>query len=152
MLSRQHFYVALPFISYNAQQFRDGQSSVYSTKHKVRTTYIYIKSTIVNVPSSELGLFQPLSRQRVCPSPPQPWGGGHTCMRVRGWGSPNSDDRRKSLALCFSVVRNKATEAHLLLFIFLYSRPRQQFPEAAPSIQRFISLNKVPTPPPPLTD
>jgi hypothetical protein len=27
-------------------------------------------------------------------------GGGHTRLRVRGWGSPNSDDWRKSLALC----------------------------------------------------
>jgi hypothetical protein len=40
-------------------------------------------STTVYVPSSELGLSQPLSRQRV-----------------RGWGSPYSDDWRKSLALC----------------------------------------------------
>ncbi len=31
-----------------------------------------------------------------------PWnkGGGHNLVRVRGWGSPNSDDWRKSLALC----------------------------------------------------
>jgi hypothetical protein len=42
------------------------------------------------VPSSELGLSQPLSHQRVC----------HTRLRVRGWGSPNSDDWRKSLSLC----------------------------------------------------
>ncbi len=26
--------------------------------------------------------------------------GVHTCLRVRGWGSPNSDDWRKSLVLC----------------------------------------------------
>jgi hypothetical protein len=26
-------------------------------------------------------------------------GGGHTRLRVREWGSPNSDDWRKSLAL-----------------------------------------------------
>ncbi len=39
------------------------------------------------VPSSELGLSQPISRQQVCP-------------RVRGWGSNNCDDRRKSVALC----------------------------------------------------
>jgi hypothetical protein len=48
------------------------------------------------VPSLELGLFHPLSRQRVCPSPR----GGHTRLQVRGWGSPNTDDWRKSLALC----------------------------------------------------
>jgi hypothetical protein len=31
-------------------------------------------------------------------------GGGHTRLLVRGWGSPNSDDLRKSLALCYSVL------------------------------------------------
>ncbi len=52
------------------------------------------------VPSLELGLSHPLSRQRVFLPPPEPKGGGHTRVRVRGWGSPNSDDWRKSLALC----------------------------------------------------
>jgi hypothetical protein len=50
------------------------------------------------VPSSELGLSQPLYRQRLCPYPQNR--GGHTSLRERGWGSPNSDDWRKSLALC----------------------------------------------------
>ncbi len=31
---------------------------------------------------------------------PQNWEGGHTRLRVRGWGSPNSDDWRKNLPLC----------------------------------------------------
>jgi hypothetical protein len=61
------------------------------------------------VPSLELGLSQPLSRQRVCPFPqnrgPGGGGGGHTRLRVRGWGSPNSDDWRKSLALCLLYGR-----------------------------------------------
>ncbi len=30
----------------------------------------------------------------------QKGGGGYTLARVRGWGSPNSDDWRKGLALC----------------------------------------------------
>jgi hypothetical protein len=33
-------------------------------------------------------------------------GGGHTRLRVRGWGSPNADDLKKSLALwllCASI-------------------------------------------------
>jgi hypothetical protein len=54
----------------------------------------------VYVPSSESRLSQPLSRQRVCPPPHNRGGGGYTRLRVRGWGSPNSDDWRKSLALC----------------------------------------------------
>jgi hypothetical protein len=43
-------------------------------------------------PSSELGLSQPLSRQRVFPSP-QKQGGGGTLACGRGvGGSPNSDE------------------------------------------------------------
>jgi hypothetical protein len=64
------------------------------------TKYLYIKSTTVYVPSSALGLSQPISRQRVCPPPRTGGGGGHTGLRVRCWGSPNFDDWRKSLALC----------------------------------------------------
>jgi hypothetical protein len=63
------------------------------------TKYVYIKSTTVYVPSSEMGLSLPLSPQQVCPSP-QNRRERHTRLRVRGWGSPNSDERRKSLALC----------------------------------------------------
>ncbi len=35
-----------------------------------------------------------------CAPPPGTKGEGATRLRVRGWGSPNSDDWRKSLALC----------------------------------------------------
>jgi hypothetical protein len=44
------------------------------------TKYVYIKSTPVYVPSSELGLSQsqPLSRQRVCPTPQNQGGGAHS--------------------------------------------------------------------------
>jgi hypothetical protein len=57
-------------------------------------------STIVSVPSQELGLPHPLSRKRVCTPPPQTKEGEHTHQGVRRWGRPNSDDMRKSLALC----------------------------------------------------
>jgi hypothetical protein len=46
------------------------------------TKYTNIKSTTVYVPSSELGLSHPLSRQRVCPSLQNLEGG---TLRVRGW-------------------------------------------------------------------
>ncbi len=39
------------------------------------TKYLYIESTTVYVPSSELGLPHPFSRKRVCPPPPGPKGG-----------------------------------------------------------------------------
>jgi hypothetical protein len=67
------------------------------------TKYIYIQSTTVCVPLSELVLSHPLFRQRMCPSPRR-GGGGHTRLRVKGW-SPNSDDWRKSLALCLICDR-----------------------------------------------
>jgi hypothetical protein len=72
------------------------------TYNIVTYTHIYLQSTTVYVPSSELGLSHPLSRQRVCPSPRNQMGGGGECtrLRVRGRGTPNSDDWRKSLALC----------------------------------------------------
>ncbi len=41
----------------------------------------------MSVPSSEL--------DPPPPTPPFPEAGGHTRPRVRGWGSPNSDDWRK---------------------------------------------------------
>ncbi len=67
----------------------------------LNTKYIYIQNTTVYVPSLELGLFHSLTRRRVCPPPPLGSGReGHTRLRVSGWGSPNSDDWRKSLALC----------------------------------------------------
>ncbi len=47
------------------------------------TKYTCIKSITVCVPSSELGLSQPLSRQRVCPPPPNQRGGGTLAC---GWG------------------------------------------------------------------
>jgi len=53
--------------------------------HKV--LYIHLQSTTVYVPSSELGFSHPLSRQPVCPSP-RNQRGGHSRLRVRGWGVP----------------------------------------------------------------
>jgi hypothetical protein len=39
-----------------------------------------------------------------CAPPPEPMGGVYTRLWVRGWGSPNSDDLRKSLALSLLCV------------------------------------------------
>ncbi len=48
-----------------------------------------------------------------CAPPPEP-GGRHTCLRARGWGSPNSDDW--SLALCLYSVGDRLG---LLLFYII---------------------------------
>jgi hypothetical protein len=39
-----------------------------------------------------------------CALPPGPKGGGHIHLRLRGWGSSNSNEWIKSLALCLSAV------------------------------------------------
>jgi hypothetical protein len=62
----------------------------------------------VYVTSSELGLSQPLSLANV-PLPPEPRGGEHIRLRLRGWGSSNSCDWRKSLVLCLLCACNHQT-------------------------------------------
>ncbi len=72
------------------------------------------------VPSSELGNWDSPnpSLASECTPPPAPVakGWGHTRLRVRGWGSPNSDDWRKSLALCLFCVWGVLTEQQILLY------------------------------------
>ncbi len=86
-----------------SQQHRGHKDGWEAGGHKVR---IYIEyNSVQYVPSSELGLSYHLSRQRVCPFPRNKgWVGGHTHMRVRGWGSPNSDDWKKLSTLCWRSI------------------------------------------------
>ncbi len=57
------------------------------------TYHIYKEYHIVYVPSSELGLSHPPLSPASVPFPPGiKGGGGHTRLRARGLGSPNSDD------------------------------------------------------------
>ncbi len=82
----------------------------------------YIQSTIVYVPSSELGLQPTLSPATECAPPPQPKG-GHTRRGVKGWGSPNSansDDWRKSLGLCLLCAFNYQIWRRLLSLLFSF--------------------------------
>ena len=60
-----------------------------------QSTYIYRVPQCMS-PRQNWDSPTPLSRQRVCPSPPN----------QRGWGSPNFDDWRKSLALCLLCEPN----------------------------------------------
>jgi hypothetical protein len=80
--------------------FLNFSSPGYSvSRMKSQSTYIHIWSTTMYVPPSELGLPHPLSCKRVCPARNQSGGGGGGTAG-EGAGSPNSDDWRKSLALC----------------------------------------------------
>jgi hypothetical protein len=63
----------------------------------------------------------PLSPCSECAPPPRTGRGGgrgegHTPLRVRGWLTPNSDDWRKSLALCLLCGR----DAYSGLCLFIY--------------------------------
>ncbi len=78
--------------------FSDEQTSSWrlSPVRGCFTKYIYIEYHSV---CPLVGVGTPLSPASV-PLPPEPKGGGHTRLRVRGWGSPSSDDWRKSWAFC----------------------------------------------------
>ncbi len=54
----------------------------------------------MSVPSSELGLPTPCPVSECAPPRNRGGGGVQTHLRVRGWGSPNSNDWRKGLVLC----------------------------------------------------
>jgi hypothetical protein len=84
-------------------EMRLAESVIYQWRApQIKITYI--QSTTMYVPSSELGLSHPSLVSECAPSPGTK-GGGDTRLRVRGWGSSNSDDFRKSVALCGELAR-----------------------------------------------
>ncbi len=76
--------------------------NLWSPGNDSTTKYVYIKSTSVYVPSSELGLSNPslVSDSASVPLPPNPGERGHNRLQVRGWGVPIPTTAIKSLALC----------------------------------------------------
>ncbi len=66
------------------------------------TKYHSIKSTTLYVPSSELGLPQPLSRKQVCP-PLNQRVGGHTRLRLGGGWVPIPTTGEKAKHSAYSV-------------------------------------------------
>jgi hypothetical protein len=70
-------------------------------KHKLRIFTEYHSVC----PLVGIGTLPPPYLASECAPPPgtKEWG-GHTRLRVRGWGSQNSDDWRKSLARCLLCV------------------------------------------------
>ncbi len=55
-----------------------------------------------------------------CALPPTKRWGGHTRRRLKGWGSPNSDDWRKSLALCLLCAPDNVSSTSVRIHIHLY--------------------------------
>ncbi len=107
-------------------RFHDNCLLVNKNHHWLQYTHIYpplhmrhtychkvhlytAQSTKVNVPSSELGLSHPLSRQRVYPSPRYQRGGGHTRLG-EGLGEPQFRGLEKKLStlptLCMLLTVN----------------------------------------------
>ena len=65
------------------------------------SSFVYQHHSPNVCPVVGIGTTPPPSRRRVCNPPPlnqRRW--EHTRLRIRGWGSPNSNDLRKSPALC----------------------------------------------------
>ncbi len=71
---------------------------LYSTVHHKVLIYTYIEHHSV-CPLVGIGT-PPTPLSQAMPSLPDQMDVEHTRPRLRGWGSPNSDDWRKSLALC----------------------------------------------------
>ncbi len=83
------------------------------------TKYVYIKSTTVYVPRRKWHSRNPsLASECAVPLPPEPRGERHTRLRVRGWGSSNSDEGHK---LWYSLYIRKATPTLLLLTVSKFS-------------------------------
>ncbi len=81
------------------------------------TKYIYLKSTTVYVPSSELGISHPPLSPASVPLPPEQRGGGGA-QSPTGEGLRESQYGRleKSLALCLLCVWELLTEQQILLY------------------------------------
>ncbi len=80
---KKDFVLAQNEVEHTRTENRVLQTIRYS--HKVHIEYQSV-CPLVGIGPSPPPLLQ------VCPPPPGTKGGYHTRMRVRGWGSPNSDD------------------------------------------------------------
>jgi hypothetical protein len=76
--------------------FFQTPTGVEVSEHKV---HIYLEYHSV-FPLFQTGAPPPPLPQASVPPPPRNQRGGYTDVRMRGWGGRNSDDWRKSLALC----------------------------------------------------
>ena len=71
-------------------------------------------------PSLELGLPHPFSRKQVC-LPPQAKGwGGHTRLRLKGWGSPNSNEGSGHTLWCSIYISTLCCRENAARLLFLY--------------------------------
>ncbi len=86
---------------YNSLDIRGGSRYDKSGRYQMQgaqSNHVYIKSTTVCVPLSELGLSQPLSRQGVCPSLQNRGGGGAHSPAGEGLGKSHFRRLEKKLS------------------------------------------------------
>jgi hypothetical protein len=82
----------------------------------------YLKSTHLQCMSPRRNWDSPNpSPARECAPTPGIKGRRHTRLRVKGWGSPNSDDWRKSLALCLLCAHPYSSNRFQFNCIFSYN-------------------------------
>ncbi len=94
--------------------------SIWFCPREAQSTYVYLKSTTVYVPSSELG---PLSRQRVCP-PPGSGGRAHS-PAVEGLGESQFWRLKIKLStlptLCLEALQSVQSYINIFLTFFIHS-------------------------------
>ncbi len=84
VLLRGPGFLAVQRFGSSPPSFRQQVISLSQTSCVSPTKYIYLQSTTVSVPSSELGLSHPALSPASVLLPPNQRGGGHTCQRARG--------------------------------------------------------------------
>ncbi len=99
-------------LKFRKENIQKEKAGIFRLSHKVRTYKEYHSVC----PSSELGLSQPLSRQRVFPSPQKQGGGGTLAC---GWGVGGSPNSNEGHTLWYSLyVRTLWSESNVTLTPF----------------------------------
>ncbi len=87
-----------------SQRYGSGSGNFYHQAKIVRKYHSVCPLVRIGPPT-------PLSCKRM--SPPPTKRGGNTRLRVRGWGSQNSEEWRKNLALCLLCAQHYVSSTSL---------------------------------------
>jgi hypothetical protein len=111
-----------------------GEASVFIKSRK--PTSQSRQSAKLSLQSSELGLPHPPYPQASVP-PPFGLGGGHTRLRKRGWGSPNSDEGTYTvyISTLWPTLKRQNTEISKQIF------PEKEYGALSPSFHIHASVS-----------
>ncbi len=112
---RRHIFCDVFYVIQFLWYHRSFNLFTLGSDHKVRKYKEY--HSTVYVPSSELDSPNHSLASEWAP-PPSNGGGGTLAGGVRGWGSTNADDWRKSLALCLLCGSDDEVQFTEILFSF----------------------------------